>query len=209
MTSSARALALAQLANSVGDGACFVCSALYFTLVLGFSAAQVGLGLTVGWALGAVAGVLAGHVADRRGARGTAVFLAAATAVSLLLFLLEDSFAFFVLSACLYSACRSGLSAARQALLAGLVGSSERTRTRARLQSAQNVGLAVGAALGGIALSVDTREAFLAAFALDAATFALAGLALRRLPSVAPCGRCAGSRRWPCCATGRMPCWRW
>ncbi|MGK5449988.1 hypothetical protein [Streptomyces radiopugnans] len=45
--------ALAQLINSVGDGAYYVCSALYFTRVVGLSATEVGLGLTVGWAAGA------------------------------------------------------------------------------------------------------------------------------------------------------------
>ncbi|MFD8013758.1 hypothetical protein [Streptomyces sp. NPDC058955] len=40
-------LLLAQLSNSVGDGAFYVTSALYFTGVVGLSAAQVGAGLAV------------------------------------------------------------------------------------------------------------------------------------------------------------------
>ena len=43
----ARHLAFAQLANSVGDGAFIVTSALFFTRVVGLSTAQVGLGLTI------------------------------------------------------------------------------------------------------------------------------------------------------------------
>ncbi|MEU1024341.1 hypothetical protein ABZ366_20035, partial [Streptomyces sp. NPDC005904] len=45
-----RALAAAQLSNSVGDGAYYVSSALYFTRVVGLSPTQIGLGLTVAWA---------------------------------------------------------------------------------------------------------------------------------------------------------------
>jgi hypothetical protein len=42
-----------------------------------------------------------------------------------------------------------GLTAARQALLAGLVTPAERTRVRAVLQSAINGGIAIGAAAAG------------------------------------------------------------
>ncbi len=46
-------------------------------------------------------------------------------------------------------------------------------------------GLAVGAALGGLALTLNTRTAFLVVFAIDAVSFLLSALALRRLPAVA------------------------
>jgi hypothetical protein len=39
-----RVLAIAQLTNSIGDGAYYVCSALYFTRIVGLSATQVGFG---------------------------------------------------------------------------------------------------------------------------------------------------------------------
>ena len=52
-----RTLALAQLANSVGDGAYYVTSALYFTHVVGLAPARVGLGLTLAWAVGSLVGV--------------------------------------------------------------------------------------------------------------------------------------------------------
>ncbi|WP_373283235.1 hypothetical protein [Streptomyces prunicolor] len=52
-----RTLALAQLTNSVGDGAYYVTSALYFTHVVGLAPARVGLGLTLAWAVGSLVGV--------------------------------------------------------------------------------------------------------------------------------------------------------
>ncbi|MGJ6968426.1 MFS transporter [Streptosporangium sp. G11] len=181
-----RVLALAQLANSIGDGAYYVCSALYFTRIVGLSPTQVGFALTLGWAVGFVAGVPLGHLADRRGARGTAVLLAVATAASVGSFLFVRSFPAFVVIACLYATSQCGLAAARQALLAGLVDRAQRTRIRAHLQATVNAGLAVGAALGGAALHLDTRAAYLTVLAMDALSFLLSALILLRLPPVPP-----------------------
>ena len=117
-----RVLALAQLANSVGDGAFYACSALFFTRVVGLSATQVGLALT---------DRLGRRDAGRRAARPrsptagaprrTAVLLAVATAARAAAFLVVRSFPLFVLVVCLYAAARAGWPPARQALLAGLV----------------------------------------------------------------------------------------
>ncbi|MGW2283664.1 MFS transporter [Streptomyces phaeochromogenes] len=179
-----RVLALAQLSNSVGDGAYYVTSALYFTHVVGLAPARVGLGLTVAWAVGSLVGVPLGRLADRRGPRGTAVLLALATSVAVASFLVVRGFVPFVLAACVYASAQSGLAAARQALLAGLVSREERTGLLAHLQSTLNAGLAVGAGLGGLALHLGTREAYLGVFALDAVSFLLCAAVLLRLPVV-------------------------
>nr|WSW64994.1 MFS transporter [Streptomyces sp. NBC_00995] len=177
-----RTLAMAQLSNSVGDGAYYVTSALYFTHVVGLAPARIGLGLTVAWAVGAVVGVPLGRIADRRGPRGTAVLLALATCVAVASFLVVRDFALFLAAACLYATAQSGLAAARQALLAALVAKEERTGALAHLQSTLNAGLALGAALGGIALSAGSTAAYLAVFAVDAASFLVCALVLLRLP---------------------------
>ncbi|MCK2214343.1 MFS transporter [Actinomadura sp. ATCC 31491] len=183
---SRRGLAQAQFANSVGDGAYLVVSAFYFAKVVGLPPAQIGLGLTVGWAAGMLAGVPLGHLADRRGPRGVAVALAVATAAAVAAFALVRSFEAFLLVACLYGIAQTGLSAARQALLAALVPPAGRTAARAVLQSTLNGGLAVGAGLGGVALWLDTPAGYTALFALDAAGFLVAAALLLRLPAVRP-----------------------
>lgn len=179
-----RILAAAQLSNSIGDGVYYTCSALYFTQVVGLSPARLGLGLTVAWAVGSLAGVPLGHLADRRGPRGMAVLLALVTSLIVASFLVIRSFLPFLLVAGAYATAQSGLAAARQALLAGLVGPAERTGVLAHLQSTLNAGLAVGAALGGLVLSSETTAAFSAVFALDALGFLLCALILLRLPAV-------------------------
>ncbi|GAA4054027.1 MFS transporter [Nonomuraea soli] len=179
-----RVLALAQLTNSFGDGAYYVTSALYFSRIVGLSAGEIGIGLTAAWAVGALAGMPLGHLADRYGPRRMAVALALVTAASVGFFLLARSFWAFLAVACVYATAQTGLSAARQALLAALVPPAERTRVRAVLQSTSNAGLAVGAAMGGLALHAGTREAFLAVLAMDCASFVIAALVLTRAPSV-------------------------
>ncbi|GAA0654605.1 MFS transporter [Kitasatospora atroaurantiaca] len=191
----ARVLAAAQLTNSLGDGAYYVCSALYFTRIVGLSPTQIGFGLTLGWAVGAVAGVPLGHLADRRGPRAVAILLAVATAAAVGSFLVVRSFPAFVVAALCYACAQCGLSAARQALLAGLVPPERRTETRAYLQSTVNAGLAVGAAVGGVALQYDSRAGYLAVFAMDALSFLASALVLRRLPAVEPVAAVAGEPR--------------
>jgi len=179
-----RNLAFAQLANSVGDGAFIVTSALFFIRVVGLSTAQVGLGLTVAWLIGFLAGVPLGHLADRKGPRGVAILLALSTSASVASFLFVRSFPLFLVAAIAYAISQTGLTAARQALLAGLVEPAERTRIRAFLQSTVNAGLAVGAALGGVALRFDTASAYLTVFAIDAASFLIAAVLIHRVPAV-------------------------
>ncbi|MEW2131566.1 MFS transporter [Streptomyces sp. NPDC005435] len=177
----ARTLALAQLTNSVGDGAYYVCSVLYFSRIVGLSPTRIGAALTLGWALGAVAGVPLGHLADRRGPRGIAILMSVATGLAVGSFLFVRSYPAFLAAVCAYTCCQCGLGAARQALLAGLVEPARRTETRAYLQSTVNAGLALGAALGGIALRLDTEASYLTALAADGASFLLAAAVLARL----------------------------
>ncbi|HEU5110002.1 MAG TPA: MFS transporter [Micromonosporaceae bacterium] len=186
ITGPPRILAFAQLSNSLGDGAFYACSALFFTRVVGLSAIQVGFALTLGWACGMLAGVPLGHLADRFGPRRVAVLLAVATAVTLTGFLVVRSFPSFLVVVCLYATCQGGLTSARQALLAGLVEPGARTAVRAALQSTLNAGLAIGAGLGALALAIDTPAAYLALFAMDAIGFLTAALVLLRLPEVPP-----------------------
>ncbi|WP_211247675.1 MFS transporter [Cryptosporangium arvum] len=191
----ARRLALAQLANSVGDGAFFVTFALFFTRIVGLPAGQFGLGVSIGWVAGLLAGVPLGHFADRRGPRGTAVVLAAATALSVLALLGVRSVPLFVVAMCAYACSQAGLHAARQALLARLIAPALRTETRAYLQSTTNAGLALGAALGGAALWRDTAAAYVSVLAVDAAAFVLAALILRTLPPGTPAAPAAPGTR--------------
>lgn len=180
----ARTLALSQLISTAGDGAYYVSAALFFTRIVGLTPIQMGLGLTIAGAFGLFASVPLGHVADRRGARGTAVVLTLGAGVACAAFLFARSFAPFVIAACAYMICQRGAVAARQAVLGGLVEESKRTEISAYMATAANIGFSVGAAIGGTALFFDTHEAYLTVIAMDALSFFLAALMMSRLPKV-------------------------
>ncbi|WP_406194498.1 MFS transporter [Kitasatospora sp. NBC_01560] len=188
-----RTLAVAQLVGAVGDGAYYTCSALYFTRVIGMSPTRLGVGLAVAWAVGSLVGVPLGHLADRRGPRRTAVALALATGVVVASFLAIRSFVPFLVAVCFYATAQSGLTAARQALVGGLVPRAERTTLLAHLQSTLNAGLALGAALGGVVVGAGSRAGYLVVFAATAVAFVAGGLILLRLPEVAPVTGAAGA----------------
>ncbi len=188
-------LTTATLVNSIGDGAFYVTSVLFLTRVAGLSATEVGVGLTIGWAAGLLATTPLGGLADRVGRRRAGVALSVVTAVALLGLQLATSWVAFVAVAVLYCCSQSAAGAVRAALLAALTTPAERTATRARLQVAQNAGLAVGAAAGGIALAVDVAAGYRIALGLDAVAFVLAAILLLRLPTVAPTPAQPGTRR--------------
>jgi MFS family permease len=177
-------LALSQLATMIGDGLYYVCAALYFTRIVGLRPGQFALGLTTAAMIALLGGIPWGHLADRRGPRGVAISLNLAAGAAVATFLFTRSLAMFVVVATVYAVCSRGAQAARQALLAGLVDRAEITQVRAYVISMLNVGLGIGAALGGLTLLADTRAGYLVAFGVDAASFVVAALLLTRLPAV-------------------------
>ncbi len=172
----------AQFANSLGDGAFYVTSALYFTTVAGLEPVAVGAGLSCAWAVGFLSAAPLGGAADRVGLRGSAVGLALATAVALCALAGVRSFPGFLVSAGCYAVAQSGLTAVRQALLVQEVPAGLLVETRARLQVTTNAAVGLGAAVGGLALLAGTPAAFVVVLLGDAVAFLVAGLLLTRLP---------------------------
>jgi MFS family permease len=180
----ARTLAVATLVNTVGNGAFITASVLYFTRVVGLSAPTVGIGLTIAGLAGLFSGVPAGHLADRIGARTVAAAMTACAGVITLAYLVVRGPVGFVVVAVLWALSDRAAYAGRQALIAeSLRGNPKLARTRAYLRSVTNVGMAVGAALAGVAVQLDTRPAYLAVLALDALTFLGCALIFLRLPA--------------------------
>ena len=195
-----RRLAGAQFANSLGDGAFYVTSALYLTGVVGLVPEELGLGLSLAWGLGFAATPLLGHAADRLGLRPSAVVLASATALALSLLAFAGSLTGVLVAVAMYAVAQSGLAGVRQALLVGLVAPGDRVRVRARLQVTLNAGLGVGATVGGLTLLIGSDAAFRAVLLADAGAFLVAAALLARLP--------ARALRRPARARGVLAVWR-
>jgi MFS family permease len=177
-----RLLAGATFVNTFGNGLFYTGSVLFFTRIVGLSAAQVGVGLTIAGFLGLLAGIPFGHLGDRRGAREVLVGLMVAEGAAMACLTLVHSFAAFLLVASTYTVLDRGANGVRQGLIAASFAPADRVRGRAYLRSVTNLGLALGAALAGVALQVDTRAAYVALLLGDAATFYLAVMVVLRLP---------------------------
>ncbi|WP_051830458.1 MULTISPECIES: MFS transporter [Streptomyces] len=176
-----RRLAGITLVNTVGNGLSLSVAVLFFTRVLGLSAAQLGLGMTAAGLCGVVASVPAGRAADRWGARRVLVVLVSVQAVGTAGYALVHSYPAFVALACLVSAVDRGSAAVRNALYAEVLPADRRVAGRAYLRVVTNVGICLGTALGAVALQADTRPVYLAAILADAASFVVAAVLFHRL----------------------------
>ncbi|GEB49100.1 MULTISPECIES: MFS transporter [Streptomyces] len=181
-----RVLVAATLFITMGQGAFMTCSALYFTTVVGISVPQLGLGLTIAGAVGLIAGIPLGHVADRRGGRETAAVLISLNGLAAAGYLFVGSFLQFTVSACLFMVFERGGRAALQTAVAATLDGEDLVETRAYLRAVTNVGVAVGAGCAGIALQLDTPAAFRTVLVLDALFFLVAAAVLLALPKVPP-----------------------
>jgi MFS family permease len=181
-----RSFALATLANTAGNGMFFTVSAIYFTQSVGLSPAQVGIGLTIAGLCGLVAGIPAGHLGDVRGPRNVLVGLALAEGAGVAAYALVDGFLAFVLVASVVTTVDRSANAVRNGMIAVLGGPGDRVRLRAYLRVVTNVGITVGAPIGGLALVADTHTAYLTVILVNAATFVVAALLILRVPPVPP-----------------------
>jgi MFS family permease len=181
-----RVLAAATLVNTVGNGAFFTVSALYFTRIVGISAGRLGLALTIAGLCGLLAAVPIGHLADRTGPREVLRALLVVLAAMTVGFLLVRTTWQLAVMASLVAVADRGSNAVRNGLIATLSVSGDRVRFRAYLRAVTNVGISVGTLLAGVALAVETRAAYLSVFVLNAATFLATAVVLGRLPHVPP-----------------------
>ncbi|MFF0152175.1 MFS transporter [Micromonospora sp. NPDC005203] len=184
-----RTLSLATLANTVGTGLWVTGSALYLTRVVGLSPTRVGLGLTLAGLVGLTASVPLGGLADRRDPRNLRAVLQLAQAAVAVAYLLVGSFPVFLLVATLDALLISGNLAVRAALVAAVGGPEGRVHAFATLRAVANLGVALGAALAGFALAVDTAWAYRTLVVGNVATYLVSALLIMRLPSFPPARR--------------------
>lgn len=171
-----RQLAVATLVNTAGSGLWLTGGALFLTRSVGLTPTSVGLGFSVGGAVGLLAGVPLGAVADAWGPRRVAVGLLLCEALATAALITVHSFSAFVLVAVLVQVATSGSNAARGGLVAAVFGATDRARARAYLRSMSNLGISLGAVGAGVVLRLDTRPAYLALVLVDAASFAVTAL---------------------------------
>ncbi|MBV9024682.1 MAG: MFS transporter [Streptomycetaceae bacterium] len=190
----ARTLGALHFIDSMGNGLFVSGSAVYFVVVAGMPASQVGLGLSLAGLSGFVSSVLLGLAADRMGARRLLALLLLALAGAYALYPAVGSTWEFFAVVSLVGALEFGCGPAFGALIMDLVPEENRVPARAALRSLFNVGFSVGALLAAGFIAADGTALQLLPLG-NALTFLAAAAMVLRLPaSTARCGAGDGGR---------------
>ena len=194
-TGPQRALVMSSFVNRVGTGMFLATSALYFTVIVGIPARQVGTGLSIA-GLAALAGsVPAGTLADRVGPRTVQLVTLAVQTVTMALFVVVHSWwAFTVVTAFDYVADAAN-NAARGALI-GRVGGERPALFRAKLRTFVSVGVVAGTLLAAVAIQIGTRGAYVTVILVNAVSYVFCALLLLRVPNFGPLPLPDGTRRF-------------
>jgi MFS family permease len=191
-----RVLSLSNLAKTVGHGVVTSVIVLYFTGKVGMSVDKVGLALSAGAALGMLGSVPLGHLADLYGPRIVTVALLYLLGIFVGAYAFVRSFPWLVVVVSLALMAESAAYASRGALIAGLIPPEERVRTSSYMRSVANVGIGIGAAVGGVALYLDSTPVYLGVLIGGGVCFILSGSAYLTVPSVPVLAKDRRGPRW-------------
>jgi MFS family permease len=145
---------------TVANGMFYAVSALLFTRSMGIDPITVGVGLTVAGAVGVLASLGAGFLADRVGALRLLIVCVLVQGIALASFALADGVVAFVGIACLATGTRQAGGSARSALVARSFSGPTRIEMRARLHVVVNVGIGIGTCVAAVALLLDTDAGY-------------------------------------------------
>ncbi len=181
-TPLARKLSLQSILFAIGEGVFLTGSAVFFTQIVGLSAFQVGVGITVGEAASFLVAVPLGKVADRIGPKRMWAIGAFGAAALYAVWPFVDSFAMFLAMMVVLQIVETAGHSGRGAYTLDAFPREERVRSLAYMRAALNVGFTVGALIGGIALAFNNDNVVQAVPLFTAAVLALNALYITRLP---------------------------
>ena len=179
-----RRLVAVRLAAATGKGVLLSGSVVYFTLHVGLTAAEVGIGLSAAGFAALASSVVFGIVADR--VRKRALLFGQFVAVALgfgLYALVHDAVEFYIL-VMLISFFDTGMSPTEGAMIAALIPADERVRLNATMRSVFNIGFSVGIGIAAVA-AINSRLLLLIPLG-SAVLLGAAALLVTRLPEDAP-----------------------
>jgi MFS family permease len=179
-----RRLSAQSVLSAVGDGVFLTGSAVFFTQVVGLSAAQVGLGLTVAGVATFALAVPLGKLADRYGAKRVWSLSALLEALVYLLWLVVGSMAGYVVMMIGLGLVQTANRASRNAYRIDVFPRAQRVRSQAYFRAARNVGYTLGALLAGIALATNDDAVIRAVPVVTAVLLLLNAALIARLPPV-------------------------
>jgi len=182
-TPLARRLAAQSILYAVGEGFFLTGSAVFFTHIVGLTAAQVGLGLTIAGVVTFFFAVPLGRLADRVGPQRMWALGALAEAVLYLGWPWISGFGAYVGMMIVLQIVGGAGGAGRGAYTLGIFSGEERIRSLAFMRSALNIGFTLGALLAGLALATNSDSVIRMVPLVTAAVLGLNALLISRLPS--------------------------
>jgi MFS family permease len=176
----ARIMLTAQFLDRTGTGVWNAAEVLYFTVVAGLDARGIGLLIGIGAAAGILGSPVAGRLAARYSVRSLLICCHLLRLVTLCAMLASTRFV-VLLPAVTLTFFGDRAAKTLEMLFATDVAGPERATYQALFRSVANAGFAIGAGIAAIGLAVGTRDAYGALILLDAFSFIVCSLLVRRV----------------------------
>jgi MFS family permease len=177
---------LVTLINVYGTGLIITAMTLYAIRVVHLTAASSGLALTIAGLVGLLASMPMGRLADRRGPLDVlrlSLLVVAATAAGYV-FIAHSFVTYLIVAIVDASALSSSLTA--NVTLLRRVGGDDATTFRSQINAVLNLGVAFGIATCGVAIQINTVNAYRALFLGNSLSCLIAVAGLSRLPRFEP-----------------------
>lgn len=179
-----RRYCLVSLIDATGTGLFLAVSSLYFVRVAGFSATEVGLGLSLAGLFAMIGAIPLGSLGDKLGHLRVWVILTLLQALAYGSYPFVHAFPSFVAAVTLAALCQVGSSSISGAYLSHMAGDDQRVRARAFSLAFYNVGFAIGGIGAGVALHIGSRAAYNVLVLSNAASYLICAIVLLTLPRV-------------------------
>ena len=180
---SPKVLLVQAVTYASGEGVFIAGSAAFFTRYVGLSPTRVGAVLSIAAAAALIVKVPLGRAADRYGARPCWFIAAFSQAALYCLYPLVDGFATATAVAAAVAVASALGAAARGKIFGDVVAPGHRVKVQAYLRALTNLGYAIGTALAGLALAVNTDAAYASLVLINAASYAIDCILIFKLPA--------------------------
>ncbi|HWJ81931.1 MAG TPA: MFS transporter [Nocardioides sp.] len=180
-----RRLSEQSVLSAFGDGAFLTGSAVFFTQIVGLTAAQVGLGLTIAGVATFALAVPLGKLSDRYGAKRVWVASSFVEAVLYSVWLAVGDMASYVAMMIVLELVVTTSRSSRNAYRFDVFPREQRVSSNAYFRAARNVGYTLGALLAGVALATNSDPVIRAVPLATAVLLLLNAALISRLPGVA------------------------
>jgi MFS family permease len=175
-------LSVQSVLSAFGDGVFLTGSAVFFTQIVGLSAARVGLGLTLAGVVTFALAVPLGKLSDRFGAKRVWALCSLLEALVYVAWLAVGGMVAFVGVLIALELVSTASRSARNAYRFDVFPREERVSSSAYFRAARNVGYTLGALLAGIALATNSDDVIRAVPVATAVLLLLNAALVQRMP---------------------------